>query len=210
MRRVLPAVLPTFVTTTIVSVVLAVSAALPVVLPAASAAVPVNPTERSSLLAVPQGCGQFLAIKSVAANRYVSAELDYAGGGWAMLRARATGIGPWEEFSICGLPGNLAALWSVAAGRYVSMEYDYGGTGWAMLRARSTTHDAWEHFSLEPIGNCGELCTSIRSAFTDRLVSAELDYDGGDYGMLRARTTGSPGAWERFVIEYLPVSRGSR
>jgi hypothetical protein len=201
MRWVLPAGLKTFVTTMIISVLLAVSAAVP-----ESAAGPVAP---SSLSALPSGCGQLLAFKSVAANRYVSAELDYSGGGWAMLRARATSIGPWEQFSLCG-QGNQTALWSVAAGNYVSMEYGYGGGAWAMLRARSATHDAWEHFSLEHIGSCGDSCTAIRSTFTDRLVTAELAYEDGDYGMLRARTTGTPEAWEQFVIELLPVSGGGR
>jgi hypothetical protein len=38
-------------------------------------------------------------IFSLANNLYVSAELGYGGGDYAMLRARASAIGPWERFA---------------------------------------------------------------------------------------------------------------
>jgi hypothetical protein len=183
--------------TMIVGVLLTIFASPATAVRTASAAAGTTPVERSSLVADPP-CDSRVAIKSVAANRYVSAELDYAGDGWAMLRARATTIGAWEAFDLCEA-GNQSRLWSEAAQRYVSMEFDYGGNGWAMLRARSATHDAWEHFSIESVDGCAD-CKAIRSTFTGRLVSAELEYQGGDYGMLRARTTGAPGAWEKFIL----------
>jgi hypothetical protein len=38
--------------------------------------------------------------RSRANGRYVSAELGYGGGSNATLRARAGGVGPWEQFNI--------------------------------------------------------------------------------------------------------------
>jgi hypothetical protein len=38
------------------------------------------------------------SILSAANGRWVSAELGYTGGNYAMLRARATAIGPWEQY----------------------------------------------------------------------------------------------------------------
>ena len=40
----------------------------------------------------------FWFIQSDANNLYVSAELGYTGGNYGMLRARATSIGPWEQY----------------------------------------------------------------------------------------------------------------
>src|SRR5260370_38014898 len=41
------------------------------------------------------------SILSAANARWVSAELGYTGGNYAMLRARATSIGPWERYALC-------------------------------------------------------------------------------------------------------------
>ncbi|MBA2729130.1 MAG: hypothetical protein H0U48_00005 [Euzebyaceae bacterium] len=45
-------------------------------------------------------CNSGCAILALGNGRYVSAELDYTGNGYGMLRARATGIGGWERFII--------------------------------------------------------------------------------------------------------------
>ncbi|WP_105969087.1 fascin domain-containing protein [Streptomyces geranii] len=41
---------------------------------------------------------------------------------------------------------------------------------------------------------------TIRSARTGNYVSAELDYEDGNYGMLRARAASSNGSWEKFQV----------
>jgi hypothetical protein len=43
-------------------------------------------------------CDGPVFITSLANGRIVSAELGYGGGDNGMLRARATAIGPWEQF----------------------------------------------------------------------------------------------------------------
>jgi hypothetical protein len=82
-----------------------------------------------------------LAIRSLANGRWVSAELGYGGGRYAMLRARATRIGPWETFNgALGLRNNTNWRW-------VTAELGYGGGLYGMLRARGDHYGPWEQFS---------------------------------------------------------------
>lgn len=86
-----------------------------------------------------------IAFQSTANSRYVSAELGYTGGNYAMLRARATSIGPWEKFDInCFVA--TCTIKSLANGLYVSAELDYTGGNYAMLRARASSPGPWETF----------------------------------------------------------------
>jgi hypothetical protein len=81
---------------------------------------------------------------------YVTAELGYTGTEngmqiYGMLRARATSVGPWEEFQT-----DNEAL-KAANYLYVTAELGYTGTynGMAlagMLRARATSIGPWEQF----------------------------------------------------------------
>jgi hypothetical protein len=81
------------------------------------------------------------------ANRLVSAELDYAGGPhYAMLRARAFGIGPWERFIVYG--NGIYNFLSYANGLFVSAEFGYQGYDNAVLRARALSAREWETFHL--------------------------------------------------------------
>jgi hypothetical protein len=48
--------------------------------------------------------GSAVAIKSLANSDYVSTEIGYGGSSYAELRARASAIGPWEQYSIPNLP----------------------------------------------------------------------------------------------------------
>lgn len=60
--------------------------------------------------------------KSLAANRYVSAELGYTGADYAMLGARSAGVGSWERFT---LKGDCSQAWSIcsdANGLYLGAE----------------------------------------------------------------------------------------
>jgi hypothetical protein len=85
-------------------------------------------------------------IRSQANRRYVSAEVRYSGDDRGMLRARATGVGPWEEFTIRGTSTGATYLWSQANRRYVSAEVRYSGDDRGMLRARATRVGPWENF----------------------------------------------------------------
>jgi hypothetical protein len=82
-----------------------------------------------------------VAIRSLYNGKWVSAELGYGGGRYAMLRARNDSIGPWETFnSSVGLRNVKNWLW-------VTAECNYGGGLYAMLRARTDHYGAWEHFT---------------------------------------------------------------
>jgi hypothetical protein len=87
--------------------------------------------------------------RSRANGRYVSAELGYGGGNYAMLRARARAIGPWERYDL--YRNNRTGAWSIrsrANGRYVSAELGYGGGSNATLRARAGGVGPWEQFNI--------------------------------------------------------------
>lgn len=136
-----------------------------------------------------------VVIKSLANNDFVSAELGYAGSEYAMLRARATVVGPWEKYTVCKVPdGGYWTIQSQATGLYVSAELGYGGDEYAMLRARASVVGPWEQFTF---GSCGTGCAVIRSLANEKFVSAELGYTGDQAGMLRARAT-VIGPWEQF------------
>ncbi len=128
---------------------------------------------------------------------YVSAELGYTGANYAMLRARATSQGPWEQWTLTPLANGNVALLSNANNLYVSAELGYTGSDYAELRARAWSIGPWEQFQL--VWN-GDGTYSLRSAANGDYVSAELGYTGANYGELRARAT-SIGSWERFTTD---------
>jgi hypothetical protein len=131
-------------------------------------------------------------LQSVANGKYVAAELNYTGAGYAELRARSSSVGPWERFEFCfGIGGVLAAvaIRSLANGNWVSAELQYTGALYGMLRARADRVGPWETFAAINGG--------LRNQTNLKFVSAELQYTGLRYGMLRARAN-SRGPWEEF------------
>jgi hypothetical protein len=89
-------------------------------------------------------CYPVEGFKSLANDRYVAAELGYGvrypkQNGYAMLRARATHVGPWEEFQFCNVPDNprLWAIFSHANDKWVAAEFGYPQPDKGMLRARA-------------------------------------------------------------------------
>lgn len=137
------------------------------------------------------GC-QAVTITSAANRRYVSAELGYGGDRSGMLRARATAVGPWEQFAVCEY-GSRYVIGSLANGRYVSSELGWGGDNYGMLRARASQIGPWEQYYIGVYGSN----VTIRSAANGRYVSTELGWGGSNYGMLRARAT-AIGPWELY------------
>ncbi len=89
-------------------------------------------------------CYDQQSIESAQNLDWVSAELGYTGANYAMLRARATAIGPWEKFTLfChllpfGPQFAYLVIQSQANASYVSAELGYTGGSYAMLRARAT------------------------------------------------------------------------
>jgi len=134
-------------------------------------------------------------IRSRANGLYVSMELGHPGDRFGMLRARAHGVGPWEEYDVIA-SGDAWSIRSRANARYVSAELGYTGNNYGMLRARATAVGPWEKYDLhrQPSG-----AYALRSQANGRYVSAELGYPGDNSGMLRARAT-AIGPWEQFYL----------
>ena len=82
-----------------------------------------------------------LSIRSLANGKWVSAELNYTGALYGMLRARADSIGPWESF----YGGN--EIQSRVTWKWVSAELQYTGIRYGMLRARANSPGPWENFT---------------------------------------------------------------
>jgi hypothetical protein len=142
-------------------------------------------------------CTESTYIRSWFNERDVSTELGYTGNQYAMLRARAEKVGPWESFQWCQSreqPGYWSR-WSNGAERWVSVELGYSGGEYAMLRARATGIGPWERF-YEPYCPDGVHC-SFKSTANNLWVSGEFGYSGSNYGMLRARSS-AIGPWEQF------------
>jgi hypothetical protein len=150
-----------------------------------------------SVVTAPPGCYGPFAILAGGSGLWVSAELDYGGGGYGMLRARASQVSAWELFILC----TDGFDWTINAGGnglWVSTELDYGGTGYAMLRARGTSPGPWEHYTLFNNNSDG---TYAIDGPNNLLVAAEFGYSAGENGMLRSRTGGlTVGPWERFLL----------
>jgi len=137
-----------------------------------------------------------VSIRSLAANRFVTAELGYGGADYGMLRARATAIASWEMFTLVGDCSRACALRSDANGRFVTAELGYQGYAWGETRARSGVAQAWEQFRFD--GNCDTGC-AIVSLANGRYLTTELGYTGNGQNMLRARATQALG-WGQYVI----------
>ena len=137
-----------------------------------------------------------VAIYSRAAGKFVSAELGYGGNDYGMLRARATGVGAWESFSLLGDCSRQCALQSDANGKFVSAELGYQGYAWGEIRARSGSAQGWEQFRF--VGNCDSSC-AILALSDSRYVTTQLGYTGAGQNMLRANATSAQG-WEQYVI----------
>ena len=136
-----------------------------------------------------------VALKS--GNYYVSAEFGWDGHGGGMLRARATAIGPWEEFVQC----DYGSYWVFeAAGAstitFVSTEKEYVQGDYGMLRARTSEVGTWEQYTLVVVRS-GVFALKARA--NNKYVTVERQYVGDRFGMLRARSD-SIGPWEEFQI----------
>ena len=89
-----------------------------------------------------------MTLRSQANNMYVSAEFGYTGSSYAMLRARASSVGPWEQFY---LRNNWNGTWSISiypGTQWVSAELGFSERSYGMLRARSGSAGPWEIFSM--------------------------------------------------------------
>lgn len=145
------------------------------------------------------------SIRAVATSHYVSAEFGAQSSLYGMLRARATTVGYWERFIIEPLPaywnnvpGPAYAIYSTVNDRFVRAYTSSIGFFADTLVADDSDPDLVATFMLQPTGKDPHE-VAILSAANRRYVSAELNFSGAYYGMLRARSS-FIGAWERFDI----------
>ncbi|HEV7933430.1 MAG TPA: hypothetical protein VGP70_14125 [Actinomadura sp.] len=173
----------------------------PTALAARSATGPLAPPQPTEWTVVLGGGTPTSAARSlyfIANGRYTSAELAYTGDNHAMLRARATVVGPWERFMLRWDPRTVSyVLQSLQTGRYVSTELGYAGDKYAMLRARATAIGPSERYALFQNRRTGRY--ALWSKANLRFVSTELGYAGGSKGMLRAGAT-AIGPQEQFLF----------
>ncbi|MCX5392283.1 hypothetical protein [Streptomyces sp. NBC_00094] len=163
---------------------------------------------------VPVTASDKYALKSVGAGGlYVSVEVETAGSGQAMLRARTAAatledLGSWEKFTLhTDDKGWSITLRSEANGNYVTTERSYTGSHQNLLRARGTTSGDWEKLQLE---KQTDGTYALKAATNDgyKYVTAEVQDPGTDAGLLRARGD-TVGSWQKFQLVYLGEENAS-
>ncbi|MBU6532986.1 endonuclease/exonuclease/phosphatase family protein [Streptomyces mayonensis] len=177
---------------------------------------PVAPSAQAGDILTEMSAGRKYALQSKAASDEAgkpvcaSAQTEDAGNQAGKLRARTDcgvpgSLGARETFTLhTGDKGARAALRSEANGLYVSAEFHDTDTHFGMLRARQDgSIGNWEQFRTVDL-NDGWF--ALQYTFTEGgvsrnyYVSAEINSNGGDEGLLRARATTTPGSWERFKL----------
>lgn len=109
--------------------------------------------ERFKMCKFDQSYDVQLALWSVDARRWVSAEYAWSGDGWAQLRARATEVSTWETFNYKVVtPGTGIYTLSVPTGNgneqyWVRPEYDWGPSH-QEVRASGTWSGQAEQFQM--------------------------------------------------------------
>lgn len=102
-------------------------------------------------------CPNPIFIQSMENGLYVAAELNYTGGDYGMLRARASVVGNWEKFYIFLDPNVLGTcdIQNADNKLYVSEEQEYSGGDQYMLRARASHPSYYERFKIYANIGCG-------------------------------------------------------
>ena len=156
--------------------------------------VPVAASATGVFTASATECGAPGYIQSKYSGLYVSTELGFSGNLYAMLRARAATVGPWEYYQLCYNRETAHwAIWADANSRWVSAELGDVGGQYGMLRARASSVGPWELFVPYTANGVFE----FKSAANQKWVSTEIGDGGNEYGMLRARSN-EIGAWELY------------
>lgn len=151
-----------------------------------------------------------ISIQSARTGNFVSAELNYEGGNYGMLRARAASDGgSWEKFQLwTDTAAREITLRNLGNDRLVAAEINTSGENEAMLRARTTgTAGSWERFVV-----CYDFDTgywSFHSVANGLFVSAEANYTGYNANVLRARSFSVSGSWERFNVYSVSATGGA-
>ena len=163
---------------------------------------------------VPVTSSDKYALRSVGAGGlYVSVEVETAGSGEAMLRARKAAatlddLGSWEKFTLhTDDKGWTTTLRSEANGNYVTTERNETGSHQNLLRARGTTVGDWEKLHLEKQTD-GTYALKAVTNSGSKYVTAEVQDPGTDAGLLRARAD-TVGSWQKFQLVHLGEENAS-
>jgi hypothetical protein len=139
-------------------------------------------------------CEHHIHFKSASNGKFVSTEIKYTGGNYAMLRARSATVGAWEKFTVCevtwGPVGGYLSLESEANKKWVVPEVGYKGANWAMMRARATAvgHATLFTCIADPTRPSRFILSADASGANADFATPEFRYHGASYGMLRARS----------------------
>jgi hypothetical protein len=97
---------------------------------------------------------------------------------------------------VCNINNLIVPL---ADNHYVTAELGYTGALYGMLRSRASNPGPWENFKICYRYEGANKVVYLLNERNRRYVSAEVTYQGIDYGMLRARAT-AVNSYEKFTI----------
>jgi len=141
-------------------------------------------------------------IYAMANHFYISAELGYGGYSYALLRARA--FIPTDQETFHWYFDGQTLTWqiqSVANGLFLSTEKRNQGSSYAQLRARASPDHVFGYEQFYLYYDRATQEDVLQSAINHLFVSVELGYSGGNYALLRARTSETAlSTWEQFLV----------
>lgn len=131
-------------------------------------------------------CGSY-ALFNRSANHYVSAEVSRPGWDYALLRARADRIGPWEEFDLCQeVNGGWGVITSLENYSPVSVNLSLPGQYDGAALADGSLFDGIQYREQFRIVSIGGGYYSLLSRTANKYLISETSYPGDHDGMLRA------------------------
>ena len=141
------------------------------------------------------------AIKSLAANRYVTLATAPTGSLHYVLVATMTTPAPKAAFQCGAIAGNQWTLKSPGNNRYVTAQFAYAGKYAGSLRAQATNVTAAEKYSFVHEASCN--CYAIRVG--SKYVATETSYTGTTHNLLRARATTFAAAEQFSIVATQPL-----
>jgi hypothetical protein len=80
----------------------------------------------------------------------VTAEYNYSGAGYGVLRGRGQWVDVWETFDVWSEDGKYY-LRNVAKGTYVTCRVDYTGASYNMIKGSGASAGSWEQLRFDPV-----------------------------------------------------------
>jgi hypothetical protein len=125
------------------------------------------------------------SITAASDQQYVTAQIDFSGNDYGMLRAQAYTVSLMEQFDLCTTTtADYYAIRALINNEFVTTNTINHGTLYA--QASSISSSGSEQFSLVPQING---TYGISAILADQFVTAHIDEPLGDYGVLQADST---------------------